>query len=229
MQIDDIKKISQIASSTGFSIFVFPRNYDFDNVEIKKSIIIEPQKKDNASGEIKKEQIAELFSIINQKQNGNLIVIVKYADNMGEVAANAFLKNLEEPKDNIHIVFFVHDLTQLLPTIRSRANIYTIKDHFNFNEAPKANDKDLALAKSILIANEKQLISLSEKLAKSKDTPRQKTLKILDLCIELAYKSFFKTSDKKWLKKLDQLTKAYENIKANGHIRLQLVAQLIGD
>ena len=226
MQIDSVDQIPQIVNSTGFSIFVFPRDYDFNEINTKKSIVIEPEKKSN---DIKIDQIREIFSLLGTKQERDLTIIVRPAESLNEASSNAFLKNLEEPKENVHIVFFTHDITQLLPTIRSRANIYTIKSHLNFNEAPKANTKDLELAKSLLIANDKQLISLSEKLAKSKKSPRQRTLKILDLCIELAYKSFFKTSDKKWLKKLNKLTKAYENIKANGHIRLQLVAQLMGD
>ena len=226
MQIDSVDQIPQIVNSTGFSIFVFPRDYDFNEINTKKSIVIEPEKKSN---DIKIDQIREIFSLLGTKQERDLTIIVRPAESLNEASSNAFLKNLEEPKENVHIVFFTHDITQLLPTIRSRASIYTIKSHLNFNEAPKANTKDLELAKSLLIANDKQLISLSEKLAKSKESPRQRTLKILDLCIELAYKSFFKTSDKKWLKKLNKLTKAYENIKANGHIRLQLVAQLMGD
>lgn len=225
MQIDDVDQIPQIVNSTGFSIFVFPRNYDFNKINTQKNIVIEPEGKSN---NIKIDQVREVFSLLGNKQEKDLTIIVKPAENLNEAASNAFLKNLEEPKDNIHIVFFTHDITQLLPTIRSRASIYIIKEHFSYNEAPKARTKDLELAKSLLIANDKQLISLSEKLAKSKDSPRQKTLEILNLCIELAYKSFFKTSDEKWLRKLNQLTKAYENIKANGHIRLQLIAQLMG-
>ena len=228
MQIDDASQIPNISQRTGFSIFVFPRNFDFNQIKIENAYIVEPEKYErNASGTIKKEQIIDVLSIIGKHQVEPLTILFRPAEKMNSVVANAFLKSLEEPGENIHIVFFTYDLQQLLPTIRSRASIYYLKQDFNLDEAPNASKTDLELAKSLLTANTQQLIKIADKLQKNKENARATTLDILDIAIELAYKTYFKTCDEKWLKKLTQLTSTYDNIRQNGHIKLQIIANML--
>ena len=91
MQIDSVDQIPQIVNSTGFSIFVFPRDYDFNEINTKKSIVIEPEKKSN---DIKIDQIREIFSLLGTKQERDLTIIVRPAESLNEASSNAFLKNL---------------------------------------------------------------------------------------------------------------------------------------
>jgi DNA polymerase III delta prime subunit len=49
-----------------------------------------------------------------------LVVIIKSAHNLTTEAANAFLKTLEEPPDNVCFILLTNNLLSLLPTIRSR-------------------------------------------------------------------------------------------------------------
>lgn len=228
MQIEDPTQIPSISQKTGFSIFSFPRNFNFNQIEFKNAFIVEPEDfEKNPSGMIKRDQITEVFSLIGNRQEKSLTILFRPAERINNVASSAFLKNLEEPGDNVHIVFFTHDLQQILPTIRSRASIYHLKQNFDLDAAPDVPKKDLDLAKSLLTTNSKQLIPLAEDLHKTKNNARQRTLDILDIAIELAYKSYFKTFDAKWLKKLTQLTTAYDCVKRNGHIKLQLIANML--
>ncbi len=60
-------------------------------------------------------------------EDGAKIYIISEADTMNPYAANALLKFLEEPHDDIYGILLVKDSQKLLPTIRSRSQ--TIKFH----------------------------------------------------------------------------------------------------
>lgn len=48
------------------------------------------------------------------------VIVLEAVDRMGEAAANAFLKSLEEPPSYVYFILITSDLKALLPTIRSR-------------------------------------------------------------------------------------------------------------
>jgi len=58
--------------------------------------------------------------------SGPNIAIVEQAEKMNHFAANALLKTLEEPTDNTVIFLICSQPSQLLPTIRSRCQAYTL-------------------------------------------------------------------------------------------------------
>ena len=58
-------------------------------------------------------------------EDGDKIYIISEADTMNAYAANALLKFLEEPHDNIYGILLVKDSHKLLPTIRSRSQTIT--------------------------------------------------------------------------------------------------------
>ena len=53
---------------------------------------------------------------------------------MNPAAANAFLKNLEEPKENYHYVLQTEKLSRILPTIISRSEVFILKHNNNLRE-----------------------------------------------------------------------------------------------
>jgi DNA polymerase-3 subunit delta' len=65
------------------------------------------------------------FLSMTAHDGGHRIVVVDPADDMNTNAANALLKNLEEPPPRTLFVLIAHQLGRLLPTIRSRCQ--TIK------------------------------------------------------------------------------------------------------
>jgi DNA polymerase-3 subunit delta' len=68
------------------------------------------------------EQIRNAADFINisSHQNGCKIVLIHPAETMNPAAANALLKNLEEPPPRILFILVTHQAQYLLPTIRSR-------------------------------------------------------------------------------------------------------------
>jgi DNA polymerase-3 subunit delta' len=58
--------------------------------------------------------------VLSQNQKGRRIVIIFEADEMNAEAANAFLKTLEEPHENITMILTTSKPEQILPTIKSR-------------------------------------------------------------------------------------------------------------
>ncbi len=53
---------------------------------------------------------------------GKRVILVNGADNMGEVAANALLKTLEEPPENCTFVLIAHCTDRVIPTLLSRCS-----------------------------------------------------------------------------------------------------------
>lgn len=220
MFFEDLTEISKIAVKNGCSIFVLPKNTE---IEIKNVIILEPTSKVS----ITIEQVREALDNFTTKIAKPQIVLIRPADKLTEEAENAILKNLEEPKENLHFVLITNRLSKLLPTILSRAAIYILKDGKNDISKIEADEKTKALAKQILTASPKDLPRLAEELTKKKDGVREYVLEILAVTIEMAYKSYLLTKKPAFLKKIPKLIDTYENISKNGHIKLHLVADLI--
>ena len=219
MFFKDANEIQGIASKTGCAVFVVPDN---TNVEIKNAIILEPVEKNI----ITIEQVRDTLHFLNKKQTSEQFVLIRPADLMGEEAANAFLKNLEEPKDHIHFVLITSSPSKLLPTILSRAAIYSLKLHQSIDGDIDADDKIKDIAKRLLVAKSSDLPAIAEEIAKKKDGVREYALKIVGTTIEMLYKSYFKTGKTIFVNKLPKFLTLYNNLEKNGHIKLHLVADL---
>jgi len=81
---------------------------------------------DVEKGSITVQSIRRLYSQTRTKTKGRLIII-DYAERMGVVAQNAFLKLLEEPTPNTHFILLSHDPRRLLPTVLSRIQELEVK------------------------------------------------------------------------------------------------------
>ena len=80
------------------------------------------EKKDKASTQIPVEQVRGIADFINisSHRGGVKIVLIHPAESLNANAANALLKNLEEPPPRTYFLLVTHRWHQLLPTIRSR-------------------------------------------------------------------------------------------------------------
>ncbi|MFS9038069.1 DNA polymerase III subunit delta' [Streptococcus timonensis] len=78
---------------------------------------------------IKTERIRELVGQFAQSgiENPRQVFIIEQADKMHVNAANSLLKVIEEPQSEIYIFFLTSDEEMMLPTIRSRTQIFQFK------------------------------------------------------------------------------------------------------
>lgn len=219
MFFESVDEIEQIARKTGTAIFVVPKDV---SVEIKNALVLEPENK----SVITIEQVREMIGRISTRQVKDLFVVVRPADMLGDAAANAFLKNLEEPGDKVHFVLITDSPSRILPTILSRAAIYFLRGGDVIAGEIKASEKDKALAKKLLVAKPAELVDIAEEIAKKKDGVRAYALEILGLAIEILYKSYFLTKKEVFVRKLPKFLAAYEGVARNGHVKLQIVSNL---
>ena len=78
---------------------------------------------------IKTERIRELVSQFSQAgiESQQQVFIIEQAEKMHPNAANSLLKVIEEPQSDVYIFFLTSDEEKILPTIRSRTQIFHFK------------------------------------------------------------------------------------------------------
>ena len=227
MFFDDLKEIQNFAEKSGFSIFVLPKTLTTTIKFTAKNLVeIKPNKNDKISVE----QIRDVIDLCKVEQQQPFFVIFREAEKLNEQAENAFLKLLEEPKENYHFAFFINDTSALLETILSRGDIYILRSH-NQLSAPLTNQsvEFQDYAKRLISAKSAELPKLADNITKNpriKKDLRENILIIIGLAIEISYKSYFKTGNLGFIKKIPKLLTLEENIRKNGHIKLHLVADL---
>lgn len=78
---------------------------------------------------IKTERIRELVGQFSQAgiESQQQVFIIEHAEKMHPNAANSLLKVIEEPQSEVYIFFLTSDEEKILPTIRSRTQIFHFK------------------------------------------------------------------------------------------------------
>ena len=81
-----------------------------------------------ASGQIKVDSVRAINENVNFSSLGGekRVVIIENCENFNLSSANALLKNLEEPKDDITYILTTTDTSKILSTIRSRCQTYSL-------------------------------------------------------------------------------------------------------
>ena len=127
--------------------------------------------------EIKKDQILNIISSFSTKPSISKYstYIICNADKMNDFSANKMLKFLEEPEGNIVGFFITDKLNGIIPTIRSRCEIYnyhfgnnSILDLLDINEEEYALAYDLALKLTIRLNDEPKYSFMSDRKTISK-------------------------------------------------------------
>ena len=219
MFFDNLSEIGGLAAKVHCAIFVVPNSAE---INIKNATVVE---KDKTTISI--EQIRNVISDTRTKQKTARYIVIKQAEKMTLEACNAFLKSLEEPNENYHYILQTENLSSVIPTIRSRAEIFILRTKNPLDAAPASSEEIKTLAKRMLIAKDKDYVGIMNDIAKKKDNVREVALEVISTAIEISYKSYFKTNNQMFLKKIPKLVKTYENISANGNIKLHLVADML--
>lgn len=223
MFFDELSQISDIATRTSCAVFVVP---PATKPDLKFALTLTPgsNKKTNIIGV---EELRNFITLTNSKETQERFFIIAPADAMNEAAQNAFLKTLEEPKPHCHFVLLTEHPEALLPTILSRTQIYWLRHQNSLSEAPQADTKTIALAKRLISISTAELPALATELSKAKPQPRAVALQATATAVELLYKSYFKTKNPKFLTKIHNFITLYDALSQNGHIKLQIVANLL--
>ena len=85
------------------------------------------EKVDIEKGVISVDSIRRLYTQTRSIQTGNTVILIDYAERMGQQAQNAFLKLLEEPTAGVHFILATHTPSRLLQTVTSRAQSVELK------------------------------------------------------------------------------------------------------
>ena len=227
MFFDNPRDLPELAQKTNFVIFALDSSVA--KLELQKNfksrvLFLAPDEK---SGKITVEMIRDFTALTDVKDAKDRFFVVLNAEAMNDAAQNAFLKNLEEPKTHHHFALVAKTPSALLPTILSRAQVFYLKEPGALKNPVEVDEKIKNLAKQLITADTKTLISLANDLSKKKDNPRDYALKVVGAAIEILYKSYFATGQAKLLKKLPKFLALYDNLSKNGHVKLHLVADIL--
>ncbi len=219
MYFESLDEVASIARNVGTAIFVVPEN---ESVKIKNSFLIKPEDKST----ITIEQVREIMNKISVRQIKDIYIIIRPAERLGEEAANALLKQLEEPRDRVHFVLVTENLSQILPTILSRAALYRWNTKWRLDADIVASEKEKVLAKKLMVAKADELVDIVNEIAGKKDGVRAYAMNILGVAIEMLYRTYLITGKDVFLRKIPDFLSAYDGISKNGHIKLQIVSNL---
>lgn len=218
MFFDSPDEIAKIASRVSTAIFVMPAEVE---VKIPRAIVLQPEEKTV----ITIEQVREVIQRLNVRQTSDRYIVIRPAELMNEEAANAFLKNLEEPGERVHFILITDAPSRILPTILSRAWVYFLR--VQDDGKIHADEKVKELAKKLMVAKGPDLVAVAEEIAKKKDGVRAYALAVLGAAIEMLYRTYFITGKGVFAMKLPKFLAAYDAIARNGHVKLQIVANLV--
>lgn len=219
MFFESVEEIPAIARKVSTAIFVVP---DEAKVELAGAIVLSPEGK----ATITIEQVRDVMAGLATRQLTDQFIVIRPADKLGEEAENAILKSLEEPGEHVHYVLVTSRLSGLLPTIRSRAAIYILRQADDIKTIA-VDEKTKALSKRLLAAKQAELVELADELTRKKDGVRAEVLRVLETAVEMAYKTYLATGKEVFLAKIEKLIAAYEAVSKNGNIKLQIVANLV--
>ncbi|WP_117275728.1 DNA polymerase III subunit delta [Mycoplasmopsis edwardii] len=116
---------------------------------------------DTSGQSIKKEDLLNFFDKVNTSSNNDFkykIVIINNIENATTQSLNAILKEIEEPIENLCILFITKNIKQVLPTILSRSQIINLPEdeyssivkNFDINETNQFTPVALKLANTSL-------------------------------------------------------------------------------
>ena len=151
----------------------------------------------------------ELRNITKLTFNSPTAILINSIDTITEEAGNAFLKNLEEPQENIYYILTASSLKSILPTIISRCEVIKLTDKLKF------------------VTNNKNLKTTLAIIDKIKD--RGEAKEFVQNLIEVAHFNLLNSENNKLKEALDLeiLIKTMNNLKLNGNVQLQLTNMII--
>ncbi|MEK7061260.1 MAG: hypothetical protein AAB954_01215 [Patescibacteria group bacterium] len=158
----------------------------------------------------------ELGKVTKLSFNTPTAILINSIDEITEEAGNAFLKNLEEPQENIFYILTANSLAAVLPTIVSRCQIIKVKGQ-RLKVKNENTEKFLELTTGGKLAV----------VDKIKD--RGEAKEFIQNLIEISHFNLLNSDKNKIITVMDLeiLIKTLNNLKSNGNVGLQLACLTI--
>lgn len=161
---------------------------------------------------VKIDDVRSLNNLIRLSFNEPTLIVCRDIHEAGEEALNAFLKNLEEPQENIYFALTAPSVRKVLPTIVSRCEVIRIINNLQFTINNEEIEKFIKL-------------TTGEKLAyigKIKD--RGKAVELAESLVSFLHSGLHGNNVKYGVqaKNIEVAQKTLSGLKANGNVNLQL-------
>lgn len=140
------------------------------------------------------EDVRNLKKLVKFSFSEKTAIVIENIDKVTPEAANAFLKNLEEPNNNLIYILTASNLDNVLPTIVSRCEIIKIPNS-KFQIINKLQD-----------TNYKNALNIKD---------RDEAIKFIENLIYIDH-------EKNIFKNMENYLETIKNLKANGNVSLQL-------
>jgi hypothetical protein len=167
---------------------------------------------------VKIDDVRSLNNLIRLSFNEPTLIVCPNIHEAGEEALNAFLKNLEEPQENIYFALTAPSTRKVLPTIVSRCQVIRI-----INNLPPIEGKQFTINNDE--AEKFMGLTVGEKLAyidKIKD--RMKAMELAESLVNF-FHSQLHSNELKYnitARDIEVAQKTLTRLKANGNVNLQL-------
>jgi DNA polymerase III delta prime subunit len=157
------------------------------------------------------EEVRNLSRFTKLKVQSPTIILIRSIEEATLEAENAFLKNLEEPQENISYILTANSEYKILPTIISRCQVIKLKIK---------NSEKIESVKEFLGLTISQRLSAIDKI---KD--RSDALNFVSQLLLSAHNLLLVSTENPKIEVIEFLKvaqKAFNNLKANGNVCLQL-------
>jgi DNA polymerase III delta prime subunit len=160
---------------------------------------------------VKIDDVRDLNNLIRLSFDKPTLVVCQNIHQAGEAALNAFLKNLEEPQENIFFVLTAPSTRKVLPTILSRCQVIKIT-----NSKLQITNGD---GENFLKKTTGQKLSYVDKI---KD--RAKAVELAESLVNFLHSELHQNDLKYSVvsKNIEIAQKTLSGLKANGNVNLQL-------
>ena len=166
---------------------------------------------------IKIDDVRSLNNLIRLSFDTPTLIVCKDIEEAGEEALNAFLKNLEEPQENIYFALTAPSTRKVLPTIVSRCEVLRTIN----NQPSTINHGEF---------EEFMKLTTGQKLAQvDKIKDRAKAIELVENILMFLHNKLHTGSSDypRIAKDIEIASQTLNNLKANGNVSLQLTNLVI--
>lgn len=163
------------------------------------------------------EDVRNLNNLIRLSFNEPTLVVSENIHEATEEALNAFLKNLEEPQENIYFALTAPSSKKVLATIVSRCQIIRVDG----KKQEVKDDKDIEKFLSMTVSEKFEFVD------KIKD--RKKAIELAENTVNLLHRRLHENDVKYTVtaKNIEAASQTLTRLKANGNVNLQLANFII--